>query len=217
VNRVIAVLALILLAVDLLLNLAGKKYRKMTKGLLMPLLLVYYLMQAESVDYLVVLAIFAAFAGDVCLLWLDRPMLFQAGLLSFLLGHCCYALVFWRAADGLQGLPGGYFLLLLPYGLAVMALYRHLESGLAGRRLAFILYACSIAAMSLLALARLFVQPGWVAWLPFAGSLLFMLSDSLLAANLFGPRSRHPAWQIMASYVAAQVLIVAGLAMQAPA
>ena len=72
-------------------------------------------------------------------------------------------------------------------------------------------YVLVIALMAAQAWARHAVQPGRAAWMVALGACFFMLSDSLLAINRFvTPLPWAQVW-VLASYYAAQALIVGGM------
>ncbi|MDR7002024.1 lysoplasmalogenase family protein [Neobacillus niacini] len=103
----------------------------MTKPLLMPLLLLFYILNGKQLDLLIVWALAAAFFGDVFLMWSEKKLLLLAGIVAFLL--------------------------------------------------------------------------------PFLGSLLFLISDSLLAFDMFTDKKQTNHAGIMFNYILAQALIVFGV------
>jgi uncharacterized membrane protein YhhN len=83
-------------------------------------------------------------------------------------------------------------------------------------RIPVIVYETVIMLMSLTALQLLAGEKSAVSAVIFAGSVLFLVSDSLLARFIF---SVKPAWGdfvVMACYIAAQAAIVMGLAALPP-
>lgn len=201
-----------LMSADFLFYVFGKKFRILAKCLLMPLLAAFYIFQARPAALLVILALAAATIGDFCLIWAARPLLFQAGLGFFLGGHILYSLLFLQSVDYLRLVPAWFYGLAVPYLGLVYLLYRWLKDDLKQMKPHFMIYGGSLAIMSLLALARIFTLAGWPFWLPFIGSLFFIVSDSLLAGSLFHARLKNGDLLVMSTYLAAQILIVSGLA-----
>ncbi|WP_341501578.1 lysoplasmalogenase [Gallaecimonas sp. GXIMD4217] len=142
--------------------------------------------------------------GDVFLMLpKDR---FIPGLVSFLLAHVCYVVAF--AVDGLAFTPA-LLLLLGAAGAGVLALlWPHLRE----LKVPVSVYVLVILAMAWTAGERWLVQQNDGALLAFAGALVFMASDTTLALDKF--RRPFPAAQavIMATYFAAQWLLVLSLA-----
>ena len=64
--------------------------RKITKLLLMPLLLTVYCIATESIALGIVIALCAGFLGDLFLLKVDETNYFMIGLSCFLIGHIFY-------------------------------------------------------------------------------------------------------------------------------
>lgn len=150
-------------------------------------------------------ALLASLTGDVLLM---LPGLFLPGLVAFLLAHVCYLLLF---AQGLPWLADRRALwAMLAIGLGMYAFLW--QGGLpAALRLPVAAYVLVIALMAAQALARhrQLRQPGTLAVALGAGC--FMLSDALLATNLFvQPLPWAQAW-VLGSYYAAQALILGGM------
>ncbi len=154
---------------------------------------------------LLLLALLCSLTGDVFLM---VPGHFIAGLVSFLLAHVGYVVLFglgapWfghrRALAAALGLGAGMYAFLWWGGL---------PAALRGPVAAYVLV---IALMAAQAWARHAVQPGRAAWMVALGACFFMLSDSLLAINRFvTPLPWAQVW-VLASYYAAQALIVGGM------
>jgi uncharacterized membrane protein YhhN len=169
--------------------------------------------QSMAVTFL--LALFFSWAGDVLLMFQqDDASFFIYGLAAFLLAHVLYIFSYrqhrWEnetsALQGLQRIRFAFPLVLAGSGLVVI-LYPHLGS----MKWPVLGYALVITLMSINALFRYgrTTQGSFV--MVFGGSILFMISDSLLAINKFiEPLARADFW-IMATYIAAQFLIVRGV------
>jgi uncharacterized membrane protein YhhN len=143
-------------------------------------------------------------AGDLAL---SRPGqgAFLAGMAAFALGHLAYAAAFLAAGHGLPPLVPA---------LAVLALGLSTELWLAPRtgalRSPVRAYVAIILAMALAALTL----PA-TAWVTLTGAALFLVSDTLLAVEIFllpppSPRALHRA--VWAAYWLGQALICLGAA-----
>lgn len=151
-------------------------------------------------------ALLGSLAGDVFLMLPGNW--FVPGLVSFLLAHLCYIALFG------QGVPwfGARAALLATLALGV-GMYAFLwQGGLpATLRMPVAAYVLVIALMAAQAWARRAALPGRPALLVALGACCFMLSDALLATNRFvQPLPLAQLW-VLASYYAAQLLIVAGV------
>ena len=193
-----------------------------SKPLLMTVLSLYFALEtrwASRFSRLIGLALIFAFGGDVLLMMAEyggkEGPFFLLGLGSFLLTQTCYLLAFkslkHREAAGLLVQQPWLILLFLLYLLGFdYLLWPGLDAGL---RVPVLAYSIVIVAMSATPVHVRPFLPAPVFRLLFLGVLLFVLSDSLIGLSKF--RSDLPAipyvrvW-IMATYLAAQFLIVKG-------
>ena len=181
----------------------------MLKGLIIPVLIIIYLLNArQNFNFLMLAALIFSWAGDVIL-----DFSFIPGLACFLLAHIMYATQFFKT-PGTGAVFYRRFYLLLPvifYGVVlVFLLYDHLD----GMRLPVIIYAIVILTMLVAAINR-YEKAGRLSFiLVLAGALLFVISDSLIAVNKFGFPFRFSDVADMTTYIAAQYLIVTGVLKQ---
>ncbi len=154
---------------------------------------------------------FFCWVGDVLLL-LDAY--FLPGLLAFLVGHLLY-IVTWRhhcnasSADTLTALQR--LRMALPVILFASGIVVVLYPRLGNLQVPVMLYAGVLGYMVLQALFRYGRTPVTSFVLVFAGSVLFMLSDSILAFNKFVQPVAHGNFWIMLTYAVAQFLLVTGI------
>lgn len=183
------------------------------KPLLMPPLAGYFIAGARPIrsplKTLILLALFFSWAGDIMLMYQDRSELFfLAGLSAFLLAHIFYIL-FFHGIRRRKGIPGNLWMV-----LAVVAYYvlfmAWLDPHLGEMKMAVRMYGIFISFMLVLAMHAGFSRkvPGGKVMLP--GALLFVLSDSLLAINKFYSAFTFADVLIIATYAAAQFMIVYG-------
>lgn len=176
-----------------------------SKPLLMPLLLGFFLASLDGLEHRLVTWVCAAlafsWAGDVLLMG-DGDLFFVLGLLAFLGAQVCYIVGFrpYAVLGPLRrrpwlGLP------YLAYGVALLVL---LWPDLGSLALPVTVYAAALVAMALLATG---VSP-----VTATGAILFMLSDSLIAlTSLSDVLPDAAGWWIMPTYVLGQLLIVVGV------
>ena len=149
-------------------------------------------------------ALLASLAGDVFLM-LRGPQWFIPGLASFLVAHGFYIALF---RIGQPWFPSRRALLAtLAFGAAM---YAHVWNGLGDPvlKVAVAAYVTVIALMAAQAIGRASVlrTPGAIAVA--LGACIFMVSDSLIAINRFvAPLPLAGLW-VLATYYAAQLLIV---------
>ena len=182
-----------------------------TKLLLMPILLLIYLTADDDLKIPVILALVFCFLGD---LFLEFPKYFIPGLSAFLVGHVFYALKF--LSDIGTGIKLSLWILL--FAIVYIAYGFILNSKLSipdiKKRIAVYVYTAIILIASFLSILRFNSVSGYSFWIVLIGTLLFILSDSILAFNRFKKRSPYGSVCLMAAYGAAQLLIVLGILLE---
>lgn len=136
-------------------------------------------------------------AGDV----LIEVDLFELGLAAFLVGQVLYTAAFLGDTKRLSPVPAIIF---YGYGLALVWT---LADGTGDLLIPVVLYAMAITTMLWRAVARIGVVPRVTGVTAVYGAALFVVSDSLIAINRFGPGIRGDRWLVMTTYWVAQALI----------
>ncbi len=182
----------------------------------------YFLMHAKNIDKKVVkLALFAfvfSWLGDMLLMFGEIDFFyFMIGLVSFLVAQIFYIFLFLRTINISGKKPflkkKPYFLIAyIAFGLIVYTvLYTNLDSVL---RIAVFVYMVALLSMSAMALNRYGNGHPISFSLVFTGSLLFVLSDTMIALNKFLAPIPYEGILIMTTYISAQYLIMRGLLKQ---
>jgi uncharacterized membrane protein YhhN len=199
-------------------NLFEWDFEHFTKPLIIITLLLYFItsgVKKGRVYWGVIIALVFSWFGDSLLMYETlNPIYFIGGLLSFLLAHITYAMVYskarWKEATTpllpSQKLRHGFTIT-----LAGLALIYVLESGLGEMKIPVMVYATVLVIMTIMALFRFGFTSIKSFGLVFGGAITFMISDSLLAVNKFlDPFSNSGFW-IMSTYCLAQYLIIEGM------
>lgn len=184
------------------------------KPALIPLLAfgVYFYRKFPSKNILLAALLFS-WIGDVILLFADiAEIYFILGLVSFLISHIIYCVVFSKQIKTeikknkvLFGLGS------LVIALYLIAMLSVLLPSLGDLKIPVIVYASVISTM------LLFAFNGFLIWekpgnkYVFIGALVFVLSDSILAMNKFYAPIEKSSFFIMLTYLVAQYLIVVGI------
>ena len=184
------------------------------KAFLMPALIaaVYFHPDFTSKKFLLGALIFS-WIGDVVLMFQTlNSLYFILGLISFLIGHIIYMMLFNKEKRSDMPQNSSFmrigFIAIVAYLIVMLTiLFPHLG----GMRLPVTVYALTISAMLATAIIG---YSGWEppanAWI-LSGAILFVMSDSILAFNKF----YQPVWLasffIMVTYLAAQYAIVVGV------
>ncbi|NMC04536.1 MAG: lysoplasmalogenase [Candidatus Lokiarchaeota archaeon] len=209
---------LLALGIATFFNLLGnlKEHKLMTfisKPLLAPFIIGFYVSSTPVVDPLIVLALVLGCAGDVFLLWRRvNPKAIVFGLLSFMIGHVFYIVSFSMSTGFFAAAQWWLVLGVVPYGIFAFLLFKMLEKDLGKMKGAVVVYSGILLAMSFFALSRVFVASPASTLVTWLGSVLFIVSDTILALEYFRYKREilHHSL-VMATYISAQLLIVVGL------
>ena len=186
-----------------------------SKPLIVLFLIGYYWSLSTTRSMVFVVALLFCWAGDVFLLFQDgASSFFLLGLVSFLIGHVLYILSYryFRWKDTSRELLGTQKVrFALPIVLAGTGLVVVLYPSLGELRIPVMIYALVLTLMVLNAVFRYGRTSSTSFWFAFAGAVLFMVSDSLLAINKFMKPLPQASLLIMLTYIAAQYLIVEGM------
>lgn len=194
-----------------------KRIRMATKPLLMPLLIAFNLTHTSSPNWWIVGALALGWVGDVVLMFPKIAVMFLIGLASFLVGHALFIYAFLKSTAFLASMPTWYVALAALFAFAAAAFFiyfkPHLTAENADKKIPVALYASIIVAMSYTSLAIVIQGAGsgvYFVMLPFLGSLCFIVSDFLLARQLFIKPFKYDQAIIMLTYLGAQYLIAQG-------
>jgi len=186
------------------------------KPLIMIWMAAYFLIynKKKSFTIPVLIAFFFSWLGDNFLMFSGKnELFFFAGVGGFFLAQLSYIYIFSKyKEENRQGYLRKKPLLIIFFLLYVGGIYFVLFPGLEGIMKPIILvYALSLMAMSMMALNRRGrVNPPSFRYV-FAGSILFLLSDSMIAINKFSTEFPLAGFWIMITYISAQYLIMRGL------
>lgn len=190
-----------------------------------PLLLIwiggYFIAHSKGLDKKVLkLAGFGflfSWFGDLFMLFSADFIYFVLGIGSFLVAQMLYAFLFLRTINISGKKPflkkkPVWLILYIAFGLIIyILLFNQLDAVL---KVAIFIYMVAILIMSAMALNRYGNGHPLSFSLVFAGSLLFVASDSMIAINRFLVPIPFEGLFIMGTYIAAQFLIMKGILKQ---
>ena len=208
------ILFIIILLADLFaVYTSNETLRYITKPLLMPLLIIYFLAETNSfittLKKWVTLALLFSWAGDVLLMFESaNSNFFIFGLVAFLIAHVFYILFFENVIRK-EGLSKNYWWF-LPVIIYYIALIYILSPNLGDMKLPVRIYGIVISYMLIKALQTGRIKNFGAATLMIAGAVLFITSDSILAINKFYEPFKYAGFAIMLTYGIAQLLITLG-------
>ena len=194
---------------------ALSSFHNISKPLILVSLILFFYFKSEHLAIktkrLMLLALTMSLIGDVFLMLDDiSPIYFIAGLLSFLLAHLFYILVFLNRRNN-KIKPLGFFTILIIYTFGLLYL---VKNGLGTMLYPVIIYVLAILSMAITASLRKGNVPTLSYNLVLTGALLFLISDSFVAINKFYLAIPGEHIIIMSSYSIAQYCIVMGVLKQ---
>lgn len=189
--------------------------RKVTKVFLMPCLaLTYYLgCPKEKFSKFILIALIFGCLGDLLLLIKN---LFIFGVVSFLVGHLIYIIIF-LCETGFKNYRKNLFVFLVVcviylYAESKVLLYFKpalLKHGLWGP---LFVYTSILATLNISSAIYAYVYRNLYSILTYIGSLIFAISDIILAKQLFMENNKYYQIVIMFTYILGQSLISLGMA-----
>ena len=189
--------------------------RKFTKCLLMPFLaMTYYLgCPKEKFSKVILFAILFGYLGDILLL---IEGLFLLGVVSFLVGHLLYTVTFF-VETGLKNYRKNLLVFLL-----VCVVYFYIETEVLGYfRPALVkfglwgplfVYTSILSALNISSALYAYCYRNIYSILAYIGSIIFYVSDCILAKQLFFEYNKYYQISIMFTYILGQSLISLGMA-----
>ena len=174
------------------------------KPLLMISLFWYYFINTKILNKLFVSGLFFSFLGDVLLLGKGQ-LYFILGLLFFLTAHVFYIIMVVNLLRKTR--LSQVIVASIPYLLIFITFLTILYSGLGEMKIPVIVYAITISIFGTSSLLLFLQNKTKTSLVLVFGVLIFIISDSVLALNMFYIKQSFYPLLIMITYVAAQYLI----------
>jgi uncharacterized membrane protein YhhN len=194
-------------------KLKKKNLSYITTPLIMPLLALLYILVTDEFRLIVLFALVLGFLGEVLSLRSENESFFMGSITAFLAGHVLYIIAFLVPWSSLAAVRPWFFLLVIPYFVFYISVYRILAPHLGEMKIPGAVYMAAVCLMSFAALFRAWHQSGFIIWLAFIGSLLFIAADTILASNQFKGKIKNGDMFATLTYIPAQALIMIGFAL----
>jgi uncharacterized membrane protein YhhN len=180
------------------------------KPFIIPLLSISVILSGKMESKpLLISAMFFSWIGDVVLLFANQGVIyFIIGLVSFLIAHLFYIILFSKLQKVINLKYKRFIPLVLLY---LVGFLYFLWEKLGGMKIPVIIYALVISTMLLVAIKGYFTWNSKSGKLLLIGAVFFVLSDSILAINKFYVPIYLSSFWIMSTYITAQFLIVKGV------
>jgi uncharacterized membrane protein YhhN len=210
--RVITIVYFVVAGGNILAQLMGAvNLERLTKPMLMPILIfLIYQSRIGNVNkriLLLALALILSWIGDIALMY-DETLYFLIGIGFFLLAQVTYIIVLSQSTfqpitfDSIR---------ILPFLIYAFGLFRLILPNAGEFQIPILLYGVVITSMASIARLRVGIASQESYQLAFWGSILFMVSDSIIAINRFSTAVPLAGFWIMITYIGAQFLLVKGL------
>jgi uncharacterized membrane protein YhhN len=154
----------------------------------------------EAYKTLILAGLLFSLLGDIALMFPEKW--FTAGLAAFLAAQVLYVLAF-RPAIGYKAST----VIFLPFIFFGLLMFFLLAPNLGKLKVPVLVYVAAITAMAGFAANRFVDLGGMRPLLAFAGAVLFLISDSVLAYDRFGRKLGPARILVLATYFPAQLLI----------
>ena len=196
----------------------NKKIEYLTKPLLMPLLILFYISGVQlmaNVDWLIVVALIGGWAGDIFLMLEDEEKWFLFGMAGFLINQLFYIISFFLSISDITNFVSwGYFLLGPAILILVFTVPRFINKT-EDMKIPVLVYLIAIFLMHIAAIFRGAEFLGLPFVLVYVGSISFMFSDACIAVNKWAGDFNNARLIIMTTYILAQFYIILGLILTA--
>ena len=209
-------------AITALINLIGEGLDLpiviwVSKPLLMPILLLWYLWKSKQLDLTpkltIVSALIFSFLGDIFLLPKDNEVFFMFGLSSFLYAQVAYIITFSKDIKFKEVNKLSLLTVVALFSTASLVLFFSLLPHLGDFTIPVVIYGSIVSLMGITAtLRRQFVNADSYKY-TFIGALFFIISDSIIGVDKFIYQQELPFADIsiMLFYLLGQFLIIKGL------
>ena len=190
--------------------------RRISKCIVVPLLLGVYLAGGGSRFFFPIPALILGWIGDVLLIKIEKKTHFVLGLGSFLLGHIFYTIAFIQILGIFSPGAAGYinipvFIIFIPPSVVLAMVVFRLIKPTKEMFLPVILYVSVLVIMNIFGFQVSLLHPGVAGLLILSGCFNFIVSDTILAYYTFRKLKLSGAVLIMAYYILAQAEIIWGL------
>jgi len=189
------------------------------KPLIMIWMAVYFLIFRKNKEFTlpVLVAFFFSWVGDNMLMFSGKnELFFFAGVGGFFIAQLTYIYIFTKFSEiGGKGYLQKHLIVGILFLAFAAGIYILLSPGLEGvMKPVILIYALSLIGMSMMALNR-HSRVNYTSFLlVFIGSVLFVISDSMIALDKFLVEFSLAGFWIMVTYISAQYLIMRGLILE---
>lgn len=194
-----------------------KKIEYLTKPLLMPLLILFYIFgviettSINNIDWLIIVALIGGCAGDIFLMLENEEKWFLSGMAAFLINQLFYIISFFRSISDITNFNSWGCFLLGPAILILVFTVPRFIKKTEDMKIPVLVYLGAILLMHIAAIFRLAEFAGLPFILVYVGSISFIFSDACIAVNKWAGEFNNARLIIMTTYILAQFYIILGV------
>ncbi len=191
----------------------GQLIEYITKPLLMPLLIAFYLTNYAAVNWWYILGIFGGFIGDVFLMLPDpsgKKTAFKIGLVAFLLGHILYIVALIQLGWDYGGFQLWSLVIVAVFILYGIIIGTKLLPQCGKMKIPVLVYLIVIILMGISTTVLIGVRNSTGVILLIVGAWLFVISDTFNAFNKFSKPIPNERLITMSTYILGQFFMVFG-------
>jgi uncharacterized membrane protein YhhN len=165
-------------------------------------LIIFLAFFSNSGDYknFIILGLIFSLFGDIFIMLSENKFVF--GLISFLIAHIIYIYAF--------SIKNNFILpmyLSIPFVIYGLVMYLYLYKNLKELKIPVFVYISIILVMGISAFNLWYIKDNNLSFLAFIGSLLFIISDSVLAIDKFKKKMYFAQLILLTTYYTSQILI----------
>lgn len=193
-------------------NKRDRFLRNISKGFIIPSLMILYYTKTPSIDNTFMLALLFSWIGDLLLIGHGKKF-FTAGGISFMISHILFVVSYSKHIHNLNNYIFIIILIAIIYIIITSIIFKHLAKYLPKALIIpMFVYLLINASMNCGALSLLVTNKSLASLIVFIGAISFFISDS----NLFFVRFKVELKQqnhfiVMLTYILAELLIVIGM------
>ncbi len=194
----------------------NKKIKYLSKPLLMPLLILFYIFGAiegasiSQIDWLIVVALISGCAGDIFLMLENEEKWFLFGMVAFLMNQIFYIISFFLSISDIMNFDIWGLFLLGPAILVLIFTVPRFIKKTEDMKIPVLVYLVAILIMHIAAILRLAEFSGFPFIFVYVGSISFIFSDACIATNKWAGEFTNARLIIMTTYIMAQFYITLG-------
>ena len=198
-----------------LMTVFARVYHKRTllyvsKPLMMPCLLLFYLVSYMFLQPVIIAALFFAWTGDILLLWYKTRKWLIAGMHSFLVVQLLYIVFMFRHQVDANSFSTFSIIFVVVFLFAGIYIYKRLYKYWKELKIPVLIYIFAELCFSYLCFVHWADQMTDVSTVQLLGSLLFLVSDTIMAFDTFRKHVRKSGGWILGTYATAQLFILVG-------